>query len=513
MACTMLVIRNAACLCPMDPERRVILDNGAVAARNGRIIAVGTNDDIDEVLKTYASSEEEVESIDARNMLVLPGLVDAHGHAGHGLLKTLGYGKYNGWLYATRNIYSRGSTEAFWEAEASLCALERLKFGITTGVSLLGSDVFRTDDVRYGLAHCNGVSRVGTKSVVAVGANMPALCAPISDAIAQSVWVYTHIEESSTDANVEVVTETQVDADSQLRVCEKLIELCHDSDTYGKRVKIAICYPVIKPDMKLPDGVDMSVILAAAKKARALANKYEGVAFTQDGHSCGTVSWAHKHELLDGNCTYLSHSTDLNDADFEALKESGASVVHNPSAVASVYGRCPIIELLDAGVGVAIGSDGTAPDRSTDLFRHMQQAMHYHRRHFRDPQVLPPGKALEMVTIDAARVLGLNHEIGSLEVGKRADISLLNLSAAHLAPLRSMPLEHAIAFANGSDMDTVIIDGKILMRGRHVLTVNEDDIIERATIEADKAVTRCGLAPLREVCPGFWGSSRYQSEP
>ena len=118
-----------------------------------------------------------------------------------------------------------------------------------------------------------------------------------------------------------------------------------------------------------------------------------------------------------------------------------------------------------------------------------------------------------MVTIDAARVLGLNHEIGSLEVGKRADISLLNLSAAHLAPLRSMPLEHAIAFANGSDMDTVIIDGKILMRGRHVLTVNEDDIIERATIEADKAVTRCGLAPLREVCPGFWGSSRYQSEP
>ena len=132
MACTMLVIRNAACLCPMDPERRVILDNGAVAARNGRIIAVGTNDDIDEVLKTYASSGEEVESIDARNMLVLPGLVDAHGHAGHGLLKTLGYGKYNSWLYATRNIYSRGSTEAFWEAEASLCALERLKFGITT---------------------------------------------------------------------------------------------------------------------------------------------------------------------------------------------------------------------------------------------------------------------------------------------------------------------------------------------------------------------------------------------
>ena len=128
------------------------------------------------------------------------------------------------------------------------------------------------------------------------------------------------------------------------------------------------------------------------------------------------------------------------------------------------------------------------------------------------PKILPPGKALEMVTIDAARVLGLDNEIGSLEVGKKADISLLNLSAAHLAPLHSMPLEHAIAFANGSDIDTVIIDGKVLMRDRHVLTVNEGDVIERATIEADKAVRRCGLVSLREVCPGFWGCSRYQNQ-
>ena len=235
----------------------------------------------------------------------------------------------------------------------------------------------------------------------------------------------------------------------------------------------------------------------------------------QDGHTRGTVAWAHKHGLLHGsgdparNCTYLSHSTDLDEDDFAALKESGAAVVTNPSAVASIYGRCPVPELLDMGVPVAIGSDGTAPDRSTDLFRHMQQCMHYHRRHFRDPQVLPPGKVLEMVTIDAARLLGLGEEVGSLEPGKRADILLLNLATPHLAPLRSMPLEHAISYANGNDVDTVIIDGEVLMRHRKVLSVKEDEVIARATLEASKAVDRCNLSKLREPCPGFWGSSSY----
>ena len=114
-----------------------------------------------------------------------------------------------------------------------------------------------------------------------------------------------------------------------------------------------------------------------------------------------------------------------------------------------------------------------------------------------------------MVTIDAARVIGMADEIGSIEVGKRADIVLLNLAAPHLAPLRSMPLEHAICYANGNDVDTVIIDGEILMRGRRVLSVNEADVIERASKEADNAVRRCGLESLRAQRPGFWKSTRF----
>ena len=148
---TTMVIRNCACLCPMDPERRIILGDGAVAVRDGKIIGVGTNADIDEIIPADGVG---VEVIDATNMLVLPGLVDAHAHAGHALIKTLGFGEYGAWLYATRAIYSKGSTPAFWQADAELTALERLKFGITTGVSLLGSDVFRTDSaVRNSCTH------------------------------------------------------------------------------------------------------------------------------------------------------------------------------------------------------------------------------------------------------------------------------------------------------------------------------------------------------------------------
>ena len=412
---------------------------------------------------------------------------------------------------------------------------------MTTGISLLGggNSVFRTDDARYGVAHCRAVARVGTKSVVAVGINRPAPCVPIDADTPRTEWVYAHIDEVD---GKERVTETKVDADSQLRVCEELIQRCHGAEEFRGRVRIATCVPVHKPGKALPEGVTLEEIQDAALRARALANKYEGVTFTQDGHAGGTIAWAGAHGLLDGSASYLSHSTDLGPEDFEALKKSGAGIVHNPSAVASILGRCPVPEvrgefpkarrppiararapvspspastrpqLLDAGVKVAIGSDGTAPDRSTDPFRHMQQCMHYHRRHFRDPQVLPPGKVLEMVTIDAARVIGMGDEIGSLEVGKRADIVLVNLAAPHIAPLRSMPIEHAVCYANGNDVDTVIVDGEVLMRARRVLSVNEADVIERASAEAENAIRRCGLEPLRGRHPGFWKSSRFTVE-
>jgi cytosine/adenosine deaminase-related metal-dependent hydrolase len=97
-------------------------------------------------------------------------------------------------------------------------------------------------------------------------------------------------------------------------------------------------------------------------------------------------------------------------------------------------GRCPVPELLDAGVTVMLGSDGVAPDRSYDMFRHMFQAMRYHRFALRDPSVLPAGRTLELTTIDAARALGMEKDLGSLEAGKKADLILIDIARPHLTP-------------------------------------------------------------------------------
>ena len=229
--------------------------------------------------------------------------------------------------------------------------------------------------------------------------------------------------------------------------------------------------------------------------------------FTQAGHREGSIEAAHGWGPL-GPDAYLSHCVDITEREIAICAETDTRIVHNPSAVASIKGRCPVPELQDAGVTVAIGSDGAAPDRSFDQFRHMQQCMHYHRRHFRDDQVMPPGKVLEMVTTDAARTLGLEKEIGTLEVGKRADLVLLDLRKPHLAPA-NMPLYRATCFANGADIDTTIINGRILMRGRRMTSIDEADVLDKADREAALAIERCGLSGLLETPPGFWGGSRY----
>ena len=122
--------------------------------------------------------------------------------------------------------------------------------------------------------------------------------------------------------------------------------------------------------------------------------------------------------------------TDPHSLPVRLLAETGTRVAHNASAVFSIRGRCPAPELIDMGVLVMLSTDATAPDRSADQFRNMWQCMNYHRRHFRDENVMPPGKVLEMVTIDAARALGMDDRIGSIEPGKAADLILGNTPLA-----------------------------------------------------------------------------------
>jgi cytosine/adenosine deaminase-related metal-dependent hydrolase len=269
---------------------------------------------------------------------------------------------------------------------------------------------------------------------------------------------------------------------------------------------IALLTPTIRPEHQTT--MDAETFVEAGRQARevhALACE-RGLVFTQDGHGRGSIALSHELGIL-GPSTLLSHCTDLTEEEILLCGETQTRIVHNPSAVASILGRCPVQELLEAGVLVCLGSDATAPDRSGDMFRHMQQCMHYHRTHFRDPSWLPPGKVLEMCTIDAAKALGLEHEIGSLEAGKKADLILVDLRRPHLYPA-NMPEFRVTCFANGNDVDTVIVDGRVVLSGRKAVHVDEDAILDAAQTEAERFIARLGLRDLLRTPGTFWSHVR-----
>lgn len=471
-------------LITMDPSRRIVED-GVLIIDGNRIVAAGTRSEV-------ARGNGSERHIDARRMAVLPGLIDCHAHAGHGLVKSMGADDGDAWNRACEALYTRASTEAFWAAEASLAALERLTFGVTCGVSLFGGgdSILRTDDPAFAARHCEAVTEVGIRSILAVG--------PCRGPFPRRFLRWKGRDSRSID----------VSFDDQIETCDAVITQWHGAS--NGRIRIAIVSPTLRDEhlrRLQPNATRLGELHEQARAARELS-RCHGVLFTQDGHTRGSVRYAHEELGILGPDALLSHSTDLSENEIAICAETDTRIVHNPSAIASIRGRCPVPELIDAGVTIALGSDATAPDRNGDMFRHMQQCMHYHRRHFRDPGVIPPGKVLEMVTIDAARALGMEREIGSLEVGKKADVILVNLQKPHMVPLH-MPLYRIAYFANGGDVDTVIVDGRVLMQGRMVLSVDEQTILDSAHAEAEKALERADLRSLLNIPNSVWGRSHY----
>lgn len=476
-----LIIRNGVVV-TMDPDRRII-DDGAVVVKGDRIIAVGTTD---EILATHTSKKQ----IDASRKVVMPGMIDGHAHAGHALVKSMATdGGVKSWQNVVYHIYQTGSDEEFWYAEAQLSALERLKFGVTTSVNYLGGgdQVMRTDDPAYGNSHCEAIQKVGIREFLAVGPGK-----------ASSPKRFVRWRGESHE-------DYMVTLEKELQVSEELIHRWHRKNE-GK-ISICVALPVFNPSVSIYSKSDLQIEKTKAHETRALSKKH-GLLFTQDGHRRGTVQFAHEEFGILGSDTFLSHCIDITAEEIDICRQTGAKVVHNPSSIFSMLGRCPAPELIDAGVTVFLGSDGAAPNRSYDMFRHMAQCMRLHRTYFRDIKVLPPGKVLEMATIDAAKGLGLEKEIGSLEPGKKADIILIDMYKPHLYPF-NMPIYRLLWFASGADVDTVLINGDILMEGGVVNTVKEDEVLDLAQAAADKAIDRVGLRSTLMIPDGFWGRSRY----
>ena len=179
----------------------------------------------------------------------------------------------------------------------------------------------------------------------------------------------------------------------------------------------------------------------------------------------------------------LAHCVWLNERELEILRETGTHVAHCPSSnLKLASGIARVVEMLDRGISVSLGADGAPCNNRLDLFTEMRTAALL-QKVLHGPQALPALTALRMATTSGAHALGLGDEIGSVEVGKRADLVLLNLNRLHTTPQPDL-ISTVVYAAEASDVETVIIDGQVVMRDRQLLTLDEQTIINQAQDEA-----------------------------
>ncbi|MBO0724886.1 MAG: 5'-deoxyadenosine deaminase [Blastocatellia bacterium] len=179
----------------------------------------------------------------------------------------------------------------------------------------------------------------------------------------------------------------------------------------------------------------------------------------------------------------LAHCVHLDDEEMEILRSTGAHVAHCPSSnLKLASGVARVAEMLDLGVSVSLGADGAPCNNRLDMFTEMRAAALL-QKVLRGSRSLPALTALRMATTGGARALGLAHQIGSVEVGKRADLQLINLDHLHTTP-RPDPISTIVYAAEAGDVETVIIDGQVVMQERRLLTFNEEDVITQAREQA-----------------------------
>ncbi|MCK4435655.1 amidohydrolase family protein, partial [Candidatus Bathyarchaeota archaeon] len=179
-----------------------------------------------------------------------------------------------------------------------------------------------------------------------------------------------------------------------------------------------------------------------------------------------------------------AHCIHLTTKDITILAKRGVKVAYNPvSNMKLAQGISRVKELIDADITVGLGTDGAASNNSLDMFETMKIAALLQKLHYRDPTILRAREVLRAATIKGAEALGLHNKIGTLEVGKRADIILVDLNRPNLVPLHDI-YANLVYSARGCDVDSVIVDGKILMENREVKTLNEEEVIKKAENQA-----------------------------
>jgi len=385
------------------------------------------------------------ETLDADGCLVLPGLVNAHTHAAMTLLRGIADDKpLDAWLREDIWPVEAALTSEDVRAGTELAAVEMIKSGTTAFADMY----FEVDAVVDAVERAGLRARVG-HGVVTVGKDDEAARADAAESIRVA-------EEFDGAADGRVTTAfmphslTTVDPDLLREFTERARE---------------VGVPVHVHANETADEVDPIV----------------------DEHDERPLAWARELGLLEGE-DFLAHGVHTTASEHDLLAETGAGVVHCPASnMKLASGMAPVQAMRDAGVTVALGTDGAASNNDLDVFDEMRDAAMLGKLAADDASAVPADAVVEMATRGGADVLGVDS--GRVEPGANADLAVLDLDAAHLTPEHDL-VSHLAYAATGSDVRHTVCDGRVLMRDRELTTLDADAVRDRATEQARALVDR-----------------------
>lgn len=418
----------------MDAQRRVF-KRGSVAIEGDRISAVG---------KEVRERADVV--IDAGGKAVLPGVINAHTHLSMTLLRGVADDMpLMEWLENKVWPIERNLKGQDCYAGALLGCLEMIKSGTTC----FADQYFFMEDV------ASAVEEAGIRGVLSYGI----------------------IERDDPERRR-----------SELQAGEKLVKEYHGTANgriltmFGPHASYTCSPECLMQVKELARKYEVGIhthISESRDEVERVAKKY-GRRPVEHLDAIGFLG----PEVLAAHCVWLTEQ------EISILRKRGVKPVHSPvSNMKTASGVAPVPEMLAAGIPVALGTDGAASNNALDMFSEMKFAALLNKVHKLDPTAVPAQAVLEMATINGAIALGMQDEIGSLEVGKKADVLLVDLKRPHFVPLHNV-ISHLVYNAVGSDVDTVIVDGEIVMRERKVLTVDEDKVLEGAQKASDDLLAR-----------------------